>query len=169
MEIVAVNFNEVEMLQQISRQTFHETFSDTNTEENMQKFLDEAYNIVKLKAEMENPDSAFYFARHGEKVAGYLKINVGQAQTEKKDPESLEIERIYVLKEFLGRGVGQLLYNKAYDIAKNGHYKYLWLGVWEKNSRAINFYRKNGFVEFDKHLFMLGDDEQTDIMMKFEL
>jgi len=93
-------------------------------------------------------------------------LNFGQAQTEVKDNKALEIERIYVLKEFQGKKVGQLLYEKAMQIAIQKNAAYVWLGVWEKNPKAINFYKKNSFVEFDKHLFMLGNDQQTDIMMR---
>jgi len=169
MEITKVNENELEELQQISRQTFYETFADVNTEENMQKFLQEAYAIDKLSAEMQNPDSAFYFARQDGNVIGYLKINFGPSQTELKDLDSLEIERIYVAKEFLGMKVGQMLYEKAMEIAREKNCKYLWLGVWENNARAIGFYKKNGFVEFGQHEFILGEDVQTDIMMRLAL
>ena len=83
--------------------------------------------------------------------------------------EAYKIERIYVLKEFHGKKVGQILYDTAFEMAKQRCADYLWLGVWEENPRAINFYKKNGFVEFDKHIFKLGNDEQTDIMMKLQL
>lgn len=86
-----------------------------------------------------------------------------------KDDKALEIERIYVLSEYHGKRIGQLLYEKAMQIAKQSNADYIWLGVWEENPRAISFYKKNGFVEFDKHIFKLGDDEQTDIMMKLQL
>lgn len=111
----------------------------------------------------------FYFAKCDKKVIGYLKLNFGKSQTELKDDKAVEIERIYVLNNFHGKNVGQLLYNKAIEISKQKKAKYIWLGVWEENPRAINFYKKNGFVAFDKHLFKLGNDEQTDIMMKLKL
>lgn len=81
----------------------------------------------------------------------------------------MEIERIYVLKEFHGKKVGQILYEKAIELAKGIDADFIWLGVWEENPRAIRFYEKNGFSAFDKHIFQLGNDEQTDIMMKLEL
>jgi ribosomal protein S18 acetylase RimI-like enzyme len=152
-----------------SRQTFFESFADQNTAEDMQKYLDNNLSIDKLKNELADKNSEFYFATLDNKVIGYLKINFGQAQTELKDKSSLEIERIYVLKDFHGKNVGQVLCNKAIDIAKQTKSDYVWLGVWEKNPRAINFYMKNGFVEFDKHIFMLGNDKQTDIMMRLKL
>ena len=98
-----------------------------------------------------------------------MKFNFGDSQTELKDNKSLEIERIYVSKEFHGKSVGQLLYDKAIEVAKQKNADYVWLGVWEENQRAISFYKKNGFVEFDKHIFKLGNDEQIDIMMKLNL
>ena len=98
-----------------------------------------------------------------------LKRNFGHSQTELNDNEALEIERIYVLKDFQGKKIGQKLYEKAVEVAKQNKVKYIWLGVWEKNQKAIDFYEKNGFVPFDKHIFVLGDDEQTDIMMEMEL
>ena len=168
-EITKIGLNEIEQLQAIGKQTFFETFADKNTEENMQKYLEEGFTIEKLTAELTNPDSEFYFAQSNNNVIGYLKINFGSAQTELKDTKSLEIERIYVLQAFHGQKVGQILYNTAFDIAKEKNSDYLWLGVWEKNLRAISFYKKNGFVEFDKHIFVLGDDAQTDLMMKLKL
>ncbi len=161
--------SDIEPLQIISRQTFIETFADLNSEENMKTYLAEGFSSGKLTSELQNPNSEFYFAILDNNIIGYLKINYGEAQTELKDPKALEIERIYVLKEFHGKSAGQILYNLALDIAKQKNVDYIWLGVWEKNSRAINFYKKNGFTEFDKHIFKLGDDEQTDIMMKLEI
>jgi ribosomal protein S18 acetylase RimI-like enzyme len=167
--IQRVTGNDIQLLQKISRQTFSETFSSGNTEENMKKYLEEGFSAEKVTAELEDPGSQFYFATLHNNVIGYLKLNFGQSQTELKDNNAIEIERIYVLKDFQGKKVGQLLYEKAIGIAKQENAEYVWLGVWEENVKAINFYKKNGFVEFDKHIFKLGDDEQTDIMMKLEL
>lgn len=168
-EIRHVTISDLAALQQIGRQTFFETFAESNSEENMRKYLEEGFSVEKLSAELNNPDSAFYFAESDGEVIGYLKVNLGKSQTDLKDEKALEIERIYVLKEFHGKNVGQLLYQTAIDIAKKQDKEYVWLGVWEENPRAIHFYKKNGFVEFDKHVFVLGDDEQTDIMMKLML
>lgn len=164
-----VTLNEIEQLQEIGRQTFFETFSAGNTEENMRKYLDESFSVEKLIAELNDPNAEFYFATLDSKVIGYLKLNFGHSQTELRDDKAVEIERIYVLKEFHGKKVGQMLFDKAMQIAHQKNADYVWLGVWEENPRAIRFYQKNGFVEFDKHIFKLGDDEQTDIMMKLQL
>jgi ribosomal protein S18 acetylase RimI-like enzyme len=168
-DIQKITLEDIDQLQKIGRQTFFETFSFGNTEENMKKYLEEELSISKLKTELNDNNAEFYFATHDENVIGYLKLNFGQAQTELKDDKALEIERIYVLKEYHGKSVGQLLFDKAIQIARKKCAEYVWLGVWEENSRAINFYKKNSFVEFDKHVFKLGNDEQTDIMMKLKL
>lgn len=165
-EISRIKKDEILQLQEICRQTFFETFSDSNTEENMKSYLENGFSIDKITTELNDENAEFYFAKINKKNIGYLKLNFGQSQTELKDDKALEIERIYVIKEFHGKKVGQILYNKAIEIAKQKNADYVWLGVWEENPRAINFYKKNGFVEFDKHIFKLGDDEQTDIMMK---
>jgi len=168
-EIKKVTLSDIKDLQSIGRQTFFETFAEGNTESDMKKYLDENFSIAKLTSELIIPDSEFYFASIHNKVVGYIKLNFGEAQTELKDQKAVELERIYVLKEYHGQKVGQILYDTALQIATRINAEFLWLGVWENNFRAINFYKKNGFVAFDKHIFILGDDEQTDIMMKLEL
>jgi len=156
-------------LQQIGRQTFLETFAAGNSEENMQAYLEEGFSSAKLTAELQEPNSAFYLAELAGTTIGYLKVNTGAAQTERLANSAFEIERIYVLQAFHGKKVGQLLYEKALQLATQAQAAYVWLGVWEENPRAIRFYQKNGFVAFDKHIFKLGDDEQTDILMKLPL
>jgi ribosomal protein S18 acetylase RimI-like enzyme len=152
-------------LQRIGRQTFSEAFGESNTEENLQAYLEESFNTDQLQKELSDPDSQFFIAYDQEQAIGYLKINTGEAQTEQKLQNSLEVQRIYVLKNYFGKAVGQLLFNKAIQVAKEKKVDTVWLGVWEKNLRAIQFYKKNGFVEFDKHVFQLGNDPQTDLLM----
>ena len=168
-QIRKIDIDDVILLQSIGRQTFMETFADGNTEENMRKYLEEGFSIEKLTSALNDKNAAFYLAENTENVVAYLKLNFGGSQTELKDEKAVEIERIYVLKEFHGQNVGQMLYEKAIQVAKDHNSDYIWLGVWEENPRAIRFYEKNGFVAFDKHIFRLGDDEQTDIMMKKKL
>jgi hypothetical protein len=169
MKITKGNIQDVEKLKEIGKLTFAETFSSENSEENMAEYLKNGFSDEKLKAELNDQNSEFYFVELDGKTIGYLKVNVGESQTEIKDKNTLEIERIYVLKEFHGKKVGQILYDKAIELAKDKNIENVWLGVWEENPRAIRFYEKNGFVAFDKHIFKLGNDEQTDIMMKLKL
>lgn len=164
--IKKVTPSDLATLQSIGRKTFLETFAQHNTEQNMARYLTESFSDEKLLSEINNDGSEFYFAHSGEEVIGYLKINTGISQTELKNGNSLEVERIYVDQAYHGKKVGQLLYEWAVNIAKIRGYDFVWLGVWEHNARALRFYEKNGFVPFDKHVFLLGNDEQTDIMMK---
>jgi ribosomal protein S18 acetylase RimI-like enzyme len=157
---------DLETIQNVGRETFYETFAKHNSEDEMQKYLDESFASEKLIKELTTLDSQFFIAWEGESSIGYLKLNSGKAQTELQDENSIEIERIYVKSKYHGKKVGQILYDKALEIALQEKKKYLWLGVWEENVRAVNFYKKNGFVEFDKHIFRLGNEEQTDLMMR---
>jgi len=156
-------------LQEISRKIFLETFTDTTSEANMQTYLDSSFSYDKLLAELEDPNSQFYFALSEGNVVGYLKLNTGDAQTEHELTEALEIERIYVQAAYHGQKVGQALLNKAFEVANALQCKNIWLGVWENNQRAIRFYTKAGFEVFNSHVFRMGDDEQTDLMMKKQL
>lgn len=97
---------------------------------------------------------------------GYMKINFGASQSDLQDFEALELERIYVDSNQLGKGIGQLLLDKAIEIARKAGLIYIWLGVWEHNLKARRFYTKNGFVQFDQHIFTLGNDDQTDLLLK---
>lgn len=165
-DIARATWSSLKELQILSRKAFFETFSSVNTEENMNLYLDKEFAEEKLKEEISNPDSEFYFARLNNTSIGYLKVNREKAQTELKENSGMEVERIYVLKEFHGKQVGQILFDKAIQIAHDRKINYLWLGVWEKNPRAIRFYEKNGFIPFGTHGFKVGNDEQTDILMK---
>ena len=168
-QLVEVSMKDLEMLQQISRRTFQQTFAAVNTAEKMQSFLTEHFSREKLLKEWSDPDSFFFFAKSDGLPAGYLKINRGLAQTVLPDEGGLEIERIYVDLELKGRGIGALFIQKAGELAKEFGLKYVWLGVWEHNESAIRFYEKKGFRPYSQHIFKLGDDEQTDILMKREM
>jgi ribosomal protein S18 acetylase RimI-like enzyme len=164
--ITKVSIADLEILQEIGKKTFFETFAESNSASDMQQYLDTSFSKEKVAGEMNNPGSQFYMAWENNIPIGYLKINTGEAQTDLKEEQSLEIERIYVLAAWHGKKVGQLLYEKALKVAEELKKSSVWLGVWEKNPRAIRFYEKNGFVAFAKHPFKLGGDEQIDILMR---
>lgn len=157
--------DDVNKLQEISYVTFNETFKEQNSPENMNAYLQKAFNLRKLEGELAHPFSQFLFAYVGEELAGYLKVNAHEAQSEDMGEDSLEIERIYVKSEFQRHGLGKNLLNKAIEIAAEQEKKKIWLGVWEKNENAIAFYKKMGFVQTGSHSFYMGDEEQTDFIM----
>lgn len=165
-DIKVASIDDLLIIQKIGRETFLETFASENETDNMNEYLEERFSETQVHDELKNLESIFYIAWDQEDPIGYLKLNIGAAQTEFKMDDHIEIERIYVYASHHGKQVGQLLFFKALEIAKNLRVPTIWLGVWEENARAINFYKKNGFEEFDKHIFKLGKDEQTDILMK---
>jgi len=154
---------------EIGRITFYDTFIETNSEETILQYLERGFNFEKIKNELLDTNSIFYFAKIDDQVVGYLKVNFAEAQTELHDNSSLEIERIYIRKEYFGKGVANILFDKALEIAKENNLQYLWLGVWEQNFRALRFYEKLGFQKFDTHVFMMGPNAQTDFLMKLEI
>ena len=161
--------SDLEIIQQISKQTFIETFFEVNTPANMANYVQENFNPEQIASEINNRESAFYLASLENEIIGYMKLNFGDAQTEKQKENNLEIHRIYVLQAFHGKKIGQLLLEEALKIGKETGIDFIWLGVWEENHRALQFYSKNGFVEFDKHIFTLGNDIQTDFLMRLEM
>lgn len=168
-EIRKCTLEDLPVLQKISMETFRDTFQDQNTAEDLQNYLEKAYNAKQLKIELLNPDSAFYFLFDQNELAGYLKININVAQTESIDADALEVERIYILPSFKGKGLGKTLIQKAIELAQKHHKNKLWLGVWEHNLAGLRFYEKMGFVQTGAHSFYMGEDEQTDFIMTKEL
>ena len=169
MKIKKCSLDDILDLQKIYRQTFFETFSEQNSEENMRIFLDKAYSEEKLKSEIEDKESETFLAVENQKTLGVLKINTGNAETESGLENSLEIQRIYILKESKGLGIGTVFMNLAEKKARELGVSFIWLGVWEKNFPAQKFYTDKGFRRFSEHAFVLGDDVQTDFLMRKEL
>jgi ribosomal protein S18 acetylase RimI-like enzyme len=166
LQLVPVTFSEILDLQEISRQTFFDAFASVNEEEDMRHYLEVNLSIEQLTSELNQAATSFYFAKNSKEILAYLKLNEADGQTEKRNIPSMEIERIYVRKEFQNRGVGQFLLDHSIQITKDKQLKLIWLGVWEHNVSAIRFYERNQFQFFGKHSFMLGSDEQTDLLME---
>lgn len=169
LKIRKCDISDLVTLREIAYQTFDETFRHLNTPENMEAYLKKAFDLARLQEELSNQFSTFFFLFVEKQLAGYLKVNEDQAQTDLQDPKSLEIERIYVKKEFKGKGLGRILIDKGIEIAKENNKDYVWLGVWEKNQAAIAFYKKMGFREVDTHHFVMGEEKQTDFIMRKDL
>jgi diamine N-acetyltransferase len=164
-EIRKCTLDDLHLLREISIETFNDTFQDQNSPENMLAYLENAFNVKQLKIELSNTSSEFYFIYSNDELAGYLKINMSDAQSEEMGEEALEIERIYIRKQFQKHGFGKYLLNKAIEIAIKHSKREVWLGVWEKNENAIAFYKKIGFVQTGSHSFYMGTEEQVDLIM----
>lgn len=163
--------NEVDLedLQSISIRTFYQAFEKFNTADDMRLYLENCLSIEQLNKELETEASSFFLAKIDGETIGYIKLNYGNSTHNDQKGPGLEIERIYVLKEFHGTGIGQELYAFAIEKANEIHATHIWLGVWEHNPRAIRFYEKLGFEPFGTQQFILGKDIQTDILMRLSL
>ena len=163
--IKPITTSDVEKLQKVSRETFKATFDPYTAPNDMVRFLEEDYETVKLVKEIENPNSRVYFLMVQNEIAGYLKINVGDAQTEHLRENALEVERIYLRSSFQHRGLGNVLLDFAEKTAREEGKDYMWLGVYEKNVPAQHFYKRHGFSKVSQHTFQVGSDPQTDWLL----
>ena len=168
-EIHQIHIEQVETLLEMAKSTFVNYFENTTNLENLEHYVEKSFTIDKIKSELENQLSQFFFVKFENQNVGYLKVNFAAAQTELQDSQSLEIERIYIIEDFIGKNAAQALFLKAFEIAKLNQLQYIWLGVWEHNKRALRFYEKLNFKVFSQHVFMMGSEPQTDLLMKLDL
>ena len=164
--IQKVEITDADTLLNFSKRTFYEFFAHLNDPANIEAYASVAFTPQKILSELTNPDSEFYFAVIEGIIAGYLKLNFNDAQTEFRDKKAMEIERIYVEGEHHGKHIGRQLLNFAVETALKKQLDYVWLGVWEHNHKAIGFYEHHGFEIFSSHAFLLGNDKQTDLLMR---
>jgi len=167
--ITQITPDQLSVLREISIQTFLDTYGWGNSQENIDAHITATFSEVQLLKELNDPNCLFYFISKNQTHVGYLKCNLGPAQTELNDINSLEIERIYVIKEFHGQKIGVRLLEKAKEVAIDLALTYIWLGVWEQNPKAIRFYQRNGYETFGTHTFTVGGEAQNDLLMKLDV
>jgi len=157
---------DLDVLLPLIKTTFFVAFEHQNNPKDFKAYTDKAFAPEQVHSELQNPNSEFFFAVYEDELIGYLKLNYGSAQSDVKDEESMEVERLYVLQEHQSKKIGKLLMDFAEERAKEKRLKYIWLGVWEHNTRAQSFYQRNGFKKFSSHNFTVGTDVQTDFLMR---
>lgn len=160
---------DAELIADLSRRTFYDSFAAQNTKEDMDKFMNELFTKDALMKEVGAPGNLFLLAYAGNEVTGYARMRDGEKRPELGNKHSIEIARIYATQQSIGKGTGSALIQRCIDIAKEMKREIIWLGVWEHNQRAIAFYKKWGFEKFAEHDFVLGNDVQTDWLMKKQL
>ncbi|SHI51968.1 GNAT family N-acetyltransferase [Pseudozobellia thermophila] len=153
----------------VSRKTFVDAFEALNDPEDFKQYVDKAFSKAQLASELANSHSFFFLAYKDNELVGYLKLNESMAQTDVRDGKSMELERIYVLRAFQGQKIGEWLIDEVKGMARERHKDFLWLGVWEKNTQAIKFYERQGFSKFGTHPYFIGNDEQTDWLMRWQV
>jgi ribosomal protein S18 acetylase RimI-like enzyme len=160
--------NDLDVLINVSISTFTDAFEKVNNPDDFQAYINSAFSHVQLHSELLNPNSSFYFIYDDDVLTGYFKINEKDAQNEQFNDTTIELERLYILKEHQGKSIGNKTLIKIKEIAQVKKARFLWLGVWEHNHNAFKFYENHGFKKFGTHPYMLGNDKQTDWLMKFE-
>lgn len=160
---------DAELVASLSRNTFFDSYAEFNTRENIEKFMSEQFTMENLMEEVVQPWHIFYLAFINNEAVGYVKLRQGSEPSRISELSCLEIARIYVVARAIGTGVGKKLMETCIDVAKQKGKKCLWLGVWKKNQRAINFYSKWGFKIVGEQKFLLGDDLQKDWLMVMRL
>ncbi|MDT7688941.1 MAG: diamine N-acetyltransferase [Acidobacteriota bacterium] len=153
------------LLAELGARTFYETFVESCSPEDMHAFLSATYNVELQAAELEDARATFFIAEVGGQPAGYAKLHAGEPPASVCGAEPVELARLYVVVEWHGRGVGEALMRELWDEARRKRWQTIWLGVWEHNERAKAFYRKWGFEVVGSHVFRVGDDAQTDLLM----
>lgn len=156
-------------LVEISRQTFVDAFEKDNDPEDFKAYVDSAFHREFIRTQLKNPNTSFYFAYKDDFPVGYFKLNIKDAQTDIKSEEAIELERIYVAKKYQGKQIGARMLHEAIKLGSELNKTYIWLGVWQKNEGAVRFYEKHGFVKFGTHPYYIGEDKQTDWLMRYDL
>jgi len=168
-KLIKCQEKDLEKLIEISRVTYYESFENLCSKKIMDQYLNDAFHPRKLLQELTNKNTKFYFLYADETIVGYIKLNELSAQSDIKDETSIELERIYVIKKYQGKGLGEFLLKKSIEFAREKSKKYLWLGVWKKNKKAIKFYEKNGFKKFAEHDFYMGDERQNNFLFRIQI
>ena len=160
---------DAQALSAISEQTFRDTYAVFNTPENMDQYVCDNFHPERLSREIAAPENTFLLAVENAKIIGFAKLSTHKIPEALTGKRAIEIEKIYVDRDFHGKQVGPLLMQYIVDLAQKERFEVLWLGVWENNPRAFRFYEKWGFVRFGEQIFQLGDDAQTDWLLSRKL
>ena len=167
--IALANEGQADLVAEMARKTFIETYGETSNLENLQLHVEAHFTVEQICAELSDPDFRFYLAWINGKPVGFTKIRKDRQPKGIQGLKSMEIERIYVLQEFQGFSVGKELMKMVKDLARAEGDQVLWLQVWQKNDKAIQFYRKAGFVVYETATFEFGNEIHQDFLLRFDL
>jgi ribosomal protein S18 acetylase RimI-like enzyme len=157
---------DAELLSELGARTFAETFAIDNTPENMATYISESFTPAKQLQELSDRSSIIKLAEIDGVAVGYSMLSPNETPASISGANPIELVRLYVSKDCIGKGVGAALMNDCIEQAAKLNHQTIWLGVWERNYRAQSFYRKWNFVEVGTHIFQLGDDSQRDLLMQ---
>ena len=169
--LVKVKAKDFHILRELEVETYGDTFGPYNSDADMEDYYQMVLSLEQIQKDLADPESETYFVLdHHQEICGFLKINWGQAQTEQVAMDkSFEIQRIYVKKEWYGAGFGKEMFTFALDQAKSRGFEWAWLGVWERNFKAQDFYYRFGFERFSEHEYPTGDTVDIDWLLRKKL
>jgi ribosomal protein S18 acetylase RimI-like enzyme len=157
---------ELQAVLELAIEVYTDTFANDNSPENLEAFFKESYTTEKFKSEFKEPDSALYVALDDLKIVGFLRLRKSNEVDKYLGKNHVELHRLYVHRDYQGSSVSKMFMEEALTYAKEKKHEWIWLGVWEKNFRAQKFYTKWGFEKFSEHIFQMGDDPQTDWLLR---
>jgi len=164
-----VTVSEAALLADLGARLFRQTYEAFNTAENLRSFISTSFSESLQLAELQDPDMTCLFAEDDGEIVGYVQMRKAASPCEESSPGDAELWRIYVDQSCHGRGIGKKLMDAVVTAAEEWKSARLWLGVWEKNDKALAFYERNGFAARCDHIFRVGDDDQRDIVMVRDL
>jgi len=157
------------LIADLARKTFLETYGETGNSENLQLYVDAHFTEENIRNELSNPDFRFFIAWINHNAVGFTKIRKDRSPKGITGKNCLEIQRIYVLQEYQGFSVGKELIGLIKKIALEENSQVIWLQVWQKNVKAIQFYQKSGFVVYETCSFDFGKEIHQDFLLRFDL
>ena len=159
------------MLARLGRQSFEEAFGDhpKNDPADLRMYMESAFSVETIDAELTDPSNVYFVAEIGGSAVGYAKLVLGATEDGIGGVNPIELSRLYSLGAYIGKGIGRTLMNHCKEFTKANGHDVLWLGVWEYNHRAQEFYKKAGFSKCGEHIFVLGTDPQTDWLMEIRI
>jgi diamine N-acetyltransferase len=162
---------DAEELAPLAIKIFNDTFAGhpLNKPEDMEAYIAEAFSLEQIRRELSDKDTIIFIVETDGKMVGFAKLHEHSTENCVSDLDPIEIQRFYIAHEYHGRGLAQALMQKCLEIAREKNYQTIWLGVWEHNYRAQRFYEKLGFKIIGDHIFQLGNDAQTDLVMEKKL
>lgn len=162
---------DAKLLTDLSYTTFWDAFAHhpKNAPVDLAHYMRQAFSVEQIAAELAETNAIFLIAEIDGKPAGYAKLNIDNIEDGVTAERPIELARLYSHQEYIGKGVGQNLMDACFDLARTRGHDVMWLGVWEFNPRAQRFYEKNGFRACGRHIFQLGSDPQTDVLMQKEI
>jgi GNAT superfamily N-acetyltransferase len=161
--------SDFELLATIGKRAFSEAFARFNDPEDMKTYLETAFNPETIRQQLSDPEVVYFFATYDGVDAGYAKLKRNSTPKELPDSRCIQLERIYVLQSYLGKKVGKELMEKCLKTALSEHFEIFWLGVWQRNERAIKFYKKWGLEVIGFKQFIIGKEISEDFVMALKL